>query len=98
MARHSLSRSRVRATASGRARPRQAQRAYALAHVDHMAPTGIFEADPGPGAQVRGAATVVFSSPNDDLASGKLNGVAMAYIPGSVLWSRTAAPTSTCIP
>jgi hypothetical protein len=69
---------------------------YAQVYFDGTAPIGKFEpSSPAAGAHVRGAASVVFSSPDgDNLVSVKLNGVAMAHTPGSGLWSRTAAPTA----
>ncbi|WP_436522508.1 S8 family serine peptidase [Actinoplanes sp. HUAS TT8] len=69
---------------------------YELVRFDGVAPTGKFEpGTPASGAHVRGAAPVVFSSPDgDDLVSVKLNGVTMAHTAGSGLWRQTAAPTA----
>jgi hypothetical protein len=70
---------------------------YKQVYFDGTAPTGMFgPPTPAAGAHVRGAASIIFSSPDgDNLVSVKLNGVAMAHVPGSGLWTRTAAPTST---
>ena len=70
---------------------------YQQVYFDGTAPTGKFEPPtPAAGAHVRGAASIIFSSPDgDNLISVKLNGVAMAHARGSGLWTRTAAPTST---